>query len=459
MNTSKNIVLVVPDGVGIKNYLYSRVFKDFDGTITLFHSFDDATLNTIKSEINIEKEVRLEPYTSSFKETFLKELICYCRLKYNAKKVTNRSILKFWKKKKHNLKNRLFYSFIPLVSTLFKKYSSIEKLEKRYYNTLTKNPLYKSTVETFRKDIPTFVFCTHQRAMEVPTIFAAARSLNIPTATVIYSWDNIPKARLALKADYYFVWSKYMKQELQLFYPEINEKQIKVTGTPQFEFYFDSENIIEKEIFYKHYGLDTQKKLICFSGDDVRTSPYDPFYLNDIATAIEKSSMVDDIQIVFRRCPVDTSGRYDWVLKKFPELIKECAPLWNYNKKVWSAVYPTKDDIKLLVSLAYYSELVINVGSTMAFDFGMFNKPCVYINYDTKKDSNWSVRTIYNYQHFRSMPSEDVVYWFSNKEEIVPIISEAIKKPNTEIDKWFKTIVDFPKDASIHISKTIRSCM
>ncbi|HAT63269.1 MAG TPA: UDP-glycosyltransferase, partial [Flavobacteriaceae bacterium] len=56
---------------------------------------------------------------------------------------------------------------------------------------------------------------------------------------------------------------------------------------PQFEFYYDAKNIIQKKEFYNRYHLDENKKLICFSGDDIRTSPYDPEYLDHIASAIK----------------------------------------------------------------------------------------------------------------------------------------------------------------------------
>jgi hypothetical protein len=38
-------------------------------------------------------------------------------------------------------------------------------------------------------------------------ICIAAKELNIPVITAIYSWDNLPKARLAVQADKYIVWS------------------------------------------------------------------------------------------------------------------------------------------------------------------------------------------------------------------------------------------------------------
>lgn len=459
MTSKKNIFILIPDGVGIKNYLYSKTFKNSEAALTLFHNFDADTIAQIEKEVTITAKIEIPAYKESVREKFLRELIHLARLQYNAKKVDNPTILDFWKKGHKSLKLKAFYSLVTLASKFVNSYQSILKLEKKYDASLRKNAFYKQLSSILAQHRPDIIFCTHQRALKAPTVFAAASDLNIRTATVIYSWDNLPKARLALRADTYFVWSSYMERELQLFYPEIPSEQIQVTGTPQFEFYKDPKNILEKDAFFAQYGLDKGKRLLCFSGDDTRTSPYDPDYLNDLAEAITQSGLDSTCQIVFRRCPVDVSGRYDWVLKKFPNLIVDMPPLWNFNSKIWSAVYPTFEDVKLLVSLACYADLVINVGSTMAFDFGMFDKPCLFINYDYKEDPNWSVNTIYNYQHFRSMPSTKAVFWLNDRESIAQVVETALSSPNTAIKEWFETIVTYPETASEKISKELNQCM
>ncbi|MFC7356878.1 hypothetical protein ACFQO1_04195 [Jejudonia soesokkakensis] len=455
MISKKNILLLVPDGTGIKNYLYSSVFKHADASLHLYHNFDGDTLTELKNHISLDSTLEIPAYKESVKEKFLRELIHLARIQYNAKKAENPSILSFFKSKKGSVKLIFFYKVVQLLATTITTYQGILKLEKKYQKALRKNPLYPQVSEQLQTLQPDVLFCTHQRALKAPVVFAAARDLGIKTATVIYSWDNIPKARLALQADLYLVWSRYMKKELQFFYPEIASEGIKVTGTPQFEFYKDESNIIPKTEFYSSYGLSESKKIVCFSGDDVLTSPHDPQYLDDIASAIVSEGMEDRIQIVFRRCPVDVSGRYDWVLQKFPKLIIDMPPLWNFNSDLWSAVYPTYQDISLLVSLAYYADAVVNVGSTMAFDFGMFGKPCIFINYDTVPDRHWSVKRIYAYQHFRSMPSKDAVYWLSDKENIIAILTRAIDTPATAIAQWFDVVVEDAERASQQILKSI----
>jgi hypothetical protein len=446
---------LIPDGVGIKNYLYAGVFKDPNISVALFHNFDEDTLNLISKYVKIEEFEEIPRYKETVKEKFLRELIHLVRLKFNKKQENNATILKFWKRSHKGFKLNLFYIAVLFASNFVTSYKQILRLEIKYDVSLRKNVFYLQVKAILQDHLPDQLFCTHQRALKAPTVFQAAKDLEIPTATVIYSWDNLPKARLALKADKYLVWSQHMKKELGSFYPEISHEKIIVTGTPQFEFYNDPEHIIPQEEFYNNYGLDHNKSLICFSGDDTRTSPYDPEYLNDLAEALLKEGLDSKCTVVFRRCPVDISGRYDWVIKKFPNLIVEIPPLWNFNSNNWTAVHPTFQDIKLLVSLSYYADMVVNVGSTMAFDFGMFHKPCIYINYDVKIDKNWSVKTIYKYQHFRSMPSEKAVYWFNDKEEIGEVVKNALENPRTEIQNWFDLVVNYPETASERILKEL----
>ena len=86
----------------------------------------------------------------------------------------------------------------------------------------------------------------------------------------------------------------------------------------------------------------------------------------------------------------------DKIISKYPDLIKQAPPLWNFEpNSSWTTIYPLPEDVKLLVSTAYYSDVVVNLGSTMAFDFGMFDKPCAYINYDQENKVNSKYCSLY----------------------------------------------------------------
>ena len=449
MKKNNKIVLLFPDGVGIRNYLYSDVFKGMEKQLVLFHAFDAKTEQAVKDITAIQNTLSIPKYTESLTEKFLRELICLARLKHNAKLVNNSSILTNWKSNHKGIFKTLFYKCIEIASHLFTSYERILKLEKWYQKAIRDTNFYKEVREILVANTPEKLFCSHQRGVQCAPIFAAAQDLGIETITVIYSWDNLPKARMALQANKYLVWSDYMKQELKLYYPEIKEQQIFVTGTPQFECYHQPENVIPKEVFYERYNLDIHKKIICYSGDDVLTCPDDPKYLDDLADELIKNNLDNKYQILLRRCPVDISGRFDKIISKYPDLIKQAPPLWNFeSNSSWTTIYPLPEDVKLLVSTVYYSDLVVNLGSTMAFDFGMFDKPCAYINYDqeNKVNSNWSVKWIYQLQHFKSMVDKNSVIWINNKSEIKDKV--ILNKSSDSLEKWKDVVLSNYKESS-----------
>jgi hypothetical protein len=451
------ILLLFPDGVGIRNYLYTDVFEGLEKNVALFHAFDSKTIQAIQDITKIEEAISIPKYNESIKEKFFRELICLARLKHNAKLVQNPTLITNWKTNHSKLKNRIFYKAVAFYAKWITNYQQILILEKNYQRVLRENSFYNKIKTIFKETKPSQIFCSHQRGVQCAPIFAAAADMGIKTTTIIYSWDNLPKARLALKADQYLVWSDYMKEEMHLYYPEIDGNQVIITGTPQFECYEKPENRIPKEAFYAKYNLDTNKKIICFSGDDVKTSPDDPKYLDDLASELIKNGLSNEYQILLRRCPVDISGRFDATILKYGDLIKQAPPLWHYEpSSAWTTIYPLPEDVSLLVSTAFYSDLVVNVGSTMAFDFAMFNKPCLYINYDQKNQLNtkWSVRKIYQFQHFRSMPNADCVIWWNNKEEIAKHLNELTFQQN--MNDWQTIVLSDFTNASTKINQVLK---
>lgn len=438
----KKILFVVPDGTGIKNYLFSNIIQyltDEKVELIIYHVLSNDAIEEVEELHNIVlTKKRIPRYKETKKQKFYREAICYARLHHNARLTQNPTILTNWNRNKKGIQ-KLFYKGVEVYGKwLSKKYDRIVKLEEVYQTELLKS---LAPVEGYLKELqPDVIFCTHQRALNAIPIIKAAATLGIKTIGAIYSWDNLPKARLSVRTDSYLVWSTYMKEELMKLYPEIAEDKIIVTGTPQFELLQNESHITSKEAFFQKYQLDPNKKVICFSGDDEKTSPYDPVYLKDLAETIANNGLKDEVQVVFRRCPVDLSGRYDAIVEQYHDFIVPIAPLWSNTQQNWSELYPFVEDVKLLSNICQYSDLVINLGSTMAHDFAVFNKPAAYINYDVKEDKNWSVDMIYKYEHFKSMPYKDVVYWINSKEDILKVLHQGLEKPESLAVEWLNIV-------------------
>ena len=460
----KRVAFLLADGVGIRNYLYSNVLKeilDNGAELILLHDLSEEAIESIKKHHNYNFTCqKISSYKETVQQKFLRELISLARIKNNIKLTNNQSLINNWKPIKKKLFQKVFYFVLELTSFLwFHKYKSILLLEKWYENSFSNNE-YGQLLKDLKIDV---IFSTHQRVIKAAPIIAAAKKNNINTIGAIFSWDNIPKAKLTVRTDSYVVWSEHMKEEMKLFYPEIATEKIKITGTPQFEFYDYEELLITKEEFCRQFGLDASKKIICYSGDDTRTSPYDPEYLNDLAESINQLSEDKQAQILLRRCPVDLTGRFDVVVKKYSNIIKVADPLWSFdknNKEKWTLVYPKFEDVALLINTVKHCDAVINVGSTMAHDFAMYKKPAIYINYDVPHAKNWSVNTIYKFQHFRSMGNLQPVFWLNNKESIIEILDNTFNCNENSIEiqdgqNWLNIISNKRESASKNISNLL----
>lgn len=444
----KKIFILLPDGVGLRNFAFSNFYKiglekNFNVTYWNNTPFDLKQIGF--NEIKI-KNAKPNPLTDSYKNA-RKHIELNLSIKKEKDTVYDSYRFPFSFK---TIKGTVKSCFAKFFISINNSEKGLEKVREKIKIKERETEFYKDCLETLRKEKPDFVFCTNQRPVLAIAPLLAANELKIPTGTFIFSWDNLPKATMVVETDYYFVWSEHMKAELQKYYPYINEDQIFVVGTPQFETHFDHDIIEDKAQFFGRHKMDLNKKYICYSGDDATTCPDDPQYLSDFANAVRKLNEQKNhsLGIVFRRCPVDFSGRYDEVLAKNKDLIVSIDPSWEKIGEGWNTVLPTQDDVKLLVNTIFHTEMVVNLGSSMAFDYACLKKPCAYLNYDSsnKVDPDFSVSKIYKYVHFRSMPDQKAVIWLNSANEIAAKIKDGLEKNETleSVEKWFEIINQDP---------------
>jgi hypothetical protein len=459
------IFILLPDGIGLKNFAFTNfcelgITKGFDITFWNETPFD-------LTELGI-KEISIKNAKAHPKTNFLKIAQTQIELSLNSKK--SKDIVYDYYRfpfSRSGIKALVKNSIVRLLILTNNSEKGLKRIRKKIAVNERKTKLYFDSLATLEKERPALVFCTNQRMMLAVAPILAAQDLGIPTATFIFSWDNLPKGTKIIETDFYFVWSQHMKKELQYYYPYIQEKQIFITGTPQFETHFDENSLVSRATFFSEYNLDTKKKYVCFSGDDVTTSPNDPTYLHDLSKAIVSlNNKGHNLGIIFRRCPVDFSSRYDAVLSEFSTIIACINPKWEKKTESWHSILPTKEDLIVQMNTIFHSELVVNLGSSMVFDFAAFNKPCAFINYNVPNQSlpNWSVEKIYKFIHFKSMPSKQVVFWINSSSEmecsIEQMISNEAQSTILNAKTWFEKINQHPpQEASERIWNAIESIL
>lgn len=454
------LFILIADGVSLRNFAYTsfcRLANEKGIEVVFWHHtpFDLKTLGF--------QQIKLQHPRLHWLTTILKNARKHIEISRFVKRNKDDIYFEYlfplsYKGFKASLKSMI----TQLLTVCFNSEKGLAFIRKSINNLEQKTTYFRHCKSVLETEKPDVVYCTSQRAVMAIAPLLAAKQLNIPTLCFVFSWDNLPKATLDVTAHVYHVWSNHMKQELLHYHPFVKEQQVVVTGTPQFEPHFNSKHSVSKVDFYNKYQLDINTTYLCYSGDDITTSPKDPLYLRDVAKAIRAlNSQGHQLGLIFRRCPVDFSSRYDSVIKDYKDVIVVIEPIWTKKGEMWDTILPLPEDTALLSNLAQHTAAVINLGSSMVFDFAAHNTPCLYMNYNYLNKSNKAEAGVYvyNYVHFRSKPSSDVVFWLNHPNEIANTIEQAILN-NTFVVKnakaWFAKInLAPPQEASSRILERI----
>lgn len=461
----KKVFVFFPDGVGLRNFAFTD-FKSIGEKMSFDITYWNNTVFSLKDNLGF-KEIKIEDHTAH------KLLPLYTRARKRAELNVSRDkfndevylTYKFPFTYK-GLKNAFKSVYVKGLIGLHSSEKGIVKLRKKINaleRSTSKYKYCKAQLETHKPDL---VFCTTQRATQSISALLAAKDLGIPTVAFIYSWDNVPKAMQVVETDYYFVWSDLMKEEVLRYYPFVKEEQVFVTGTPQFRPHYDKNLLRSRKEFFAENNLDVNKKYICYTGDDETTSPLDQYYLEDLANAVRSlNAKGENLGIIYRKCPVDFTPRYDAVITENKDIITVLDPIWSQVGSQWNQVLPTEEDFKMLYNVCEHSEFVTNVCSSTVFDFVAHNKPCIYYNYEQPQLKK-GVRDIgqnYKYVHFRSMPSEGAVIFCTDKNDLESLVKQILDGTLSNVKegkKWYEIVVGkTPTSASKNIWNTINALL
>ena len=440
----RKIFILLPDGVGLRNFAFTSFVEIGEkmGWEVVFWNQTPFDLTELGY-----KEMKLEGKPRAFTD-LLKRAKISAELDYFGQKF-NEKVYQTYKFPSSNksIKSKIKNAIVTQLNKTYRGEKGLQKLREKLKASERKSVFYQNCKEILEREKPDLVFCTNQRPVNAIAPLTAAQDLEIPTATFIFSWDNLPKATMIVEPDFYFVWSEYMKEELLNYYPFIDSGNIFITGSPQFEPHSNLKLRKTREEFFGENKLNLNKDYICFSGDDKTTSPDDAHYLQDVAEAIESLNKIGETKlgILFRRCPVDFSDRYDKVLLKYKDLIVPVAPKWEQVGGNWNSALPTQEDLALQVNTILHTKVVINLGSSMVFDFAIFDKPCLYLKYNVERkvDESWNPEKVYDFVHFRSMPTGKEVIWLKSKKEIGPKLKAVLEYSHKTVEEakdWFEKI-------------------
>jgi ubiquinone/menaquinone biosynthesis C-methylase UbiE len=376
--------VLLPDGRGVRNFLlggFLDEWKAAGGETIVLHTIPDDLLADYRGGSDDGDDYRpLHTYRESALSSTLRYSLAYGQMWWGdthaMRRNRSRPVNGSWRTQR-------MHDVARLVGRAAAAARRLEALDRWHCDVVSRLPDVDRYRRLFEETRPDVLFCTHHRPLGVLPPVLAARALGIPTATFIFSWDNLSsKGRIAAPFDHYLVWSEHMRQELLRFYPDVSAERVHIVGSPQFDPYAEPALLWTRDEFAARVGADPSRPLICYSGCDASIYAEEPLQIKVLLDHVRAGRIHGRPQVLLRPTPTGDPSRYAALRRAYPELLV-AEPAWRrIDPRHWDAAFPLAADVQFLVNLTRHADLNVNLGSTMTLDFAMHDKPVVNVAFD-----------------------------------------------------------------------------
>lgn len=458
----KNLGVVITDGVGFRNFIHTDFIEEvkskFDSVVVFsclpIGAYQDAGCQCEVVELDLFKENNRVWFFRKAKELahlsrFRHENKGFLR-NYNANKPVGYGA--------RDIAARLVIYMTRLLNS--EKWTQrFERLQQRALDT---NELTKRFGELLAEHSIDLLFFTHQRPPFIAPLIRAAAIGRVPTASFIFSWDNLSsKGRMAGNFDYYLLWSELMKTEMMHYYEQVEPSRLFVIGTPQFEPYVLDRYKMERSDFLNTFGLDGGKPLILFTCNDA-SSTNDPYFLEILAGFIESGQI--EAELLVRTSPAETPDRFLHLQGRFP-FLKWNFPEWPLSREnhaePWSQRIPSFEDLRNLRAMLTHCDVIVNVLSTIMLDGFLFGKPSICPVFGATDRDVPDFSFALDFGHLRVVEKSGAIRIARTKEMFLKMVLNALDNPSElrqQQEDLLKTEIGRPlKGTSRRIAETLRA--
>ncbi len=255
------------------------------------------------------------------------------------------------------------------------------------------------------------------------------RKLGTPVIALVHSWDNLTsKGLFSALPDRLLVWNDIMRQEAVNFH-DIPFEAVDVVGVPQYEKYRELAPMTNEKEFRERLKISFDAVIITYAASAESMFPDEERFVDELLDEI-MSGKYGEAVLVLRLHPPDVrKERYckKYQNKKLPiRLDFPDSAFTAFN--TWSI--GDESSVREFVELMQYSDVIINLSSTIALDAVLFDTPVICLNFNYLPDTAWNTASMHHRcQHFRPVVESDAVDFPSDMEELSSSIDSAIKNP------------------------------
>jgi hypothetical protein len=274
------------------------------------------------------------------------------------------------------------------------------------------------------------VFCvTPFLTDEEMTVRVAALS-GVPSATAILSFDNLTtRPWIPITFDVYLLWNRHNAEQLRRGYPQTVERDVKIVGSPQFDFYWKPEFLWNEEEWRRRLALPVDRPVLLFAGGYFTCAPHEPQFLGQLDDAIEANEIPGKPVILFRRHPVDPIERWQGVLQRAKHIVLDNP--WQLGAQVLGHTNIGTDDIRKLASTLCHSGVHVNVASTMTIDGAIFDKYQVGPAYDDSPSRKYDRVALecYYQEHFLPITQSNGIAIARSRQDLIRAVRAGFTDP------------------------------
>lgn len=274
------------------------------------------------------------------------------------------------------------------------------------------------------------VFCLTPFLNDEELTMRAVALSGVPSCTAILSFDNLTtRPWIPVTFDTYLLWNRHNVAQLHRGYPQTVARDVKIVGSPQFDFYWNPEYLWSEDEWRRRLALPKSRPILLFAGGYFTCAPHEPQFLGQLDDAIEANEIPGKPIILFRRHPVDPIERWQKVLQRAKNIVLDNP--WPLGAKVLGHTNISTDDICKLASTLCYSQVHVNVASTMTIDGAIFDRYQVGPAYDDSPTRKYdrSALECYYQEHFLPIAESNGIEIARSRQILIQSVRTGFRHP------------------------------
>lgn len=268
-----------------------------------------------------------------------------------------------------------------------------------------------------------------QKLDDIPFL-RAAKEAKIESVSPVYSWDNLTaKGPFAINPTKLVVWNSIMQDEAIDFHG-YKQENVFIGGVPVFDPYFDvraGKSEQGRQTFCKKLGLSSSRKLIT-----ITTIPriyYGDGHIDIVKHVLNwvEEGALQDSSILLRPHPMDETD-YSILVDK-GVVVDNYGSKPNTDPRKWM---PAENNRTHLAETMMYSDVVVNIASTISVDAACFDTPVINVAFDSPGAGSTYVGPVdryYKYTHYSKVTETGAVQVVFSPEEFLTALRNYFEDP------------------------------